>query len=100
MAGAINVRLVGQSQLEAAAKAQPEHAEDLYAWMNEMRHRVWTSPSALEADFQGIDITKLPAATFRVGSPPLLIETLFDLRAGVVLVLGTTPLHGAASTRH
>jgi mRNA-degrading endonuclease HigB of HigAB toxin-antitoxin module len=80
------MRLLGQIFLEELMRRRPECAAALRAWRNEMRYRSWDSIAALAAAYNEIDLSELPVASFRVGSPALQIQTLIDMRAGVVLI--------------
>jgi len=82
----IGMKLVGQTHLEEAVRCRPDCADALRAWESEIRHRTWKTAAALTPFFRGVDPSRLPVATFRLGSPALRIETLIDMRTGVVLV--------------
>jgi hypothetical protein len=87
------VRLVGQAHLEEAIRSRPESAGALRAWRSEICHRPWETAEALASSFRGADVSDLPVATFYVGSPPLQIDTLLDIRAGVLLVTDVSAVH-------
>ena len=81
------MRFVGQTELAAFLRTHPEEADRLQAWVAEIRYRNWTNTEALSADFQHVDASRLPLTVFRLGRPPIHIETLIDFRTKVVLLL-------------
>jgi mRNA-degrading endonuclease HigB of HigAB toxin-antitoxin module len=84
------MRLIGQMLLEDSMRLNPECAAALRAWRDEMRYRSWSSVAALAAAYIELDLSELPMASFRVGSPALRIRTLIDIHAGVVLITHVT----------
>jgi mRNA-degrading endonuclease HigB of HigAB toxin-antitoxin module len=82
------MRFLGQAEVAAFLSGHPSEAERLQAWLSEMRHRDWKNAEALSADFRSVDTSNPPRAIFKLGDPPLRIETLIDFRTNVVLLLG------------
>jgi mRNA-degrading endonuclease HigB of HigAB toxin-antitoxin module len=80
------MKFVGQIEVAEFVRTHPPQAEDLRAWMAEVRHRNWPDANALSADFQSIDRSKPPLTIFRLAESALTIEALIDFRTGVVLL--------------
>lgn len=80
------MRLLGQVEVADFVRSNPQDAEVLWAWLNEVRYRTWASSEALVADFRSAEAQQPPYVVFRLGSTPVLVETIVDYRNGVVLV--------------
>jgi mRNA-degrading endonuclease HigB of HigAB toxin-antitoxin module len=80
------MRFVGQTEIAAFLAEYPGDSDGLRAWLAEMKHRSWSSPDALAADFLKVDASSLPAVIFYLEPIALRIETLIDFRNGVVLL--------------
>lgn len=81
------MRFFGYTEAASFMVQHPLHGETLRAWLCEIQYRDWRSPGALTADFRCVDVTP-PFTVFRLGIPPLLIETIVDFRNRIVLLTG------------
>ena len=82
-----SVRFLGYTEAASFIARQSMHGETLRAWLYEIQYRDWRSLGALTADFRCIDVTP-PFTVFRLGTPPLLLETIVDFPNRIVLLTG------------
>jgi mRNA-degrading endonuclease HigB of HigAB toxin-antitoxin module len=80
------MRFVGQTEIFAFLATWPGHGDAVRAWAAEIKHRSWKLAAELTADFQNVDISRVPIVVFYLAPAALRIETLIDFRLGVVLV--------------
>jgi mRNA-degrading endonuclease HigB of HigAB toxin-antitoxin module len=80
------MRLLGHTEVGDFIAQNPEQAEAVRAWLAEVRHRQWTGPATLAADFLHVDASDPPVVIFRLLPVGVRIETLVDFRNGVVLL--------------
>jgi mRNA-degrading endonuclease HigB of HigAB toxin-antitoxin module len=95
------MRLLGQSELADFTERHKGAAEDVRAWLSEIKHQRWTGPSDLARGMFKVDFLNPPRARFHVAAATLVIETIIDFKSGVVLVTGiqaTSPKAMAGST--
>jgi mRNA-degrading endonuclease HigB of HigAB toxin-antitoxin module len=87
------MRFLGYTEAASFIAQHPLHGDTLRAWVSEIQYRDWRTPRALTADFRSAEVTP-PLAVFRLGTPPLRIETIVDFRNRIVLLTGIrTPMN-------
>ena len=80
------MKFLGLVEVADFARRHPGEAETLWAWVAEIRNHSWESVGDLSASFRSVDIAKLPEVIFRLGDTPLKINTLINLRKGILLL--------------
>lgn len=80
------LKFLGQSEAAQFLHYHPAHADTVQAWIGEIRHGTWRTPTDLAADFRSVEAASPPRAIFRLGHPAIVLETLVDFRNEVVLL--------------
>jgi hypothetical protein len=93
------MRFVGQVEVAAFLDQWPTYGDTVRAWVSEIRHGNWRSAAEFTGDFKNVDVSNLPALVFYLAPAGLRIDTLINLRTGIIMLMAIEPIAASRSNQ-